>query len=137
MTLLSKTIPSVLLDNNYNHEGDNMDDISQGETSSNDDRGNNTQASGSISKSESSRTGTSEDEANMIKEELAHHETTNVFRLRILVIVILVAVSAAVAYLIYDITRKAEIAAFMTEFEGNADMIITSLNGKYIYIHEV
>jgi len=137
MALYSKTIPSVPLDNIHNNEGDNLDDISHGETSSNDDQRSSSQASASISKSQTSRTGTSEDEANAIKDELAHLETANVFRLRIIVIVILVAVAAAVAYLIYDITRKAEIAAFATEFEGNADMIITSLNGEYIHIHEV
>ena len=134
MSLLSNTMSNVLLDTNQNNEDEGMDDISHGETSSNDDQGNNSHGTGSSSKSTSSPTGTSDDEATTIKEELARHETTNVFRLRILVIIILVVVAAAVAYLIYDITRKAEIAAFMTEFEGNADLIIASLNGKYLQI---
>ena len=133
MTILSKTIPGILLDINRNNEGDNDHDISHGETSSNDDQGSSSHASSSKTKSESSRTLTTDDETNLIKEELARHETTNVFRLRIVVIVILVAVAAAVAYLIHHITYTAEIAAFMTEFEGNADMIIASLNGKYKY----
>ena len=131
MTVLSKTIPGILLDINRNNEGNNDHDISHGETSSNDDQGSSSHASSSKTKSESSRTLTTDDETNLIKEELARHETTNVFRLRIVVIVILVTVAAAVAYLIHHITYTAEIAAFITEFEGNADMIIASLNGKY------
>ena len=70
----------------------------------------------------------------MLNEVLARHETTNVFRLRIVVITILVFVGAAVSYLIDYITHKAEITAFETEFEGNAELIIVSLNGKYKYI---
>ena len=102
------------------------------ETSPINDQGSSSHGSGNNSKSESSRTGatTQENEANMIKEELAHRETTNVFRLRIAVIVIMVAVAAAVCYLIYDITKKAEIAAFESDFDGNAELIIASLNGK-------
>ena len=67
----------------------------------------------------------------MINEELARQETRNVFRLRIVVIIILVAVAMGVSYLIYDITHKAEIAAFESEFEGNAELIIASLKGEY------
>jgi hypothetical protein len=112
---------------------DDRDDpsCSSDETSPKNDQTSSSNASGgSNSKLESSRTVTLEDEAKMIKEELARHETKIVFRLRIVVILILVAVAAAVSYLIYDITHKAEIAAFEAEFEGNAELIIASLKGK-------
>ena len=93
---------------------------------------NSASASESNSKSGSSHTGTTEDEFNMIKEELAHHETKNVLRLRILVILLLVAVAGAVCYTIYDLTHKAEIEAFETDFDGAAESIIASLNGEYM-----
>jgi cobalamin biosynthesis Mg chelatase CobN len=133
MALRKATSQGVLIDIDLKNKCDNKDDRSSSsvDTSPKNDQGSSSNASGSNSKSESSRTGTTEDEPNMIKEELARHETTNVFRLRIVVIVILVAVAAAVSYIIYDITHKAEITAFETEFEGNAELIIASLNGKY------
>ena len=134
MVLLKTTSQGDLIDTNRNHEGDDTDDRSSGfdETSRKDDQRSSSHESGSNSKSESSRTGTTEDET-MLKEELARHETNNVFRLRIVVIIILVTVAAAVSYLIHNITHKAEITAFETEFEGNAELIMASLNGKYIY----
>jgi cobalamin biosynthesis Mg chelatase CobN len=133
MALRKATSQGVLIDIDLKNKCDNKDDQSSSsvETSPKNDQGSSSNASGSNSKSESSRTGTTEDETNMIKEELARHESTNVFRLRIVVIVILVAVAAAVSYIIYDITHKAEITAFETEFEGNSELIIASLNGKY------
>jgi hypothetical protein len=88
--------------------------------------------SDSNSRTGSSRTGnTTDDDINMIKEELAREETKNVFRLRILVILILVATAIAMSYTIYHITHQAEIDEFESEFEGVADTIIASLNGTY------
>ena len=132
MATRSKTSQGVLIDTNRNNEGDDKDDqtSNSNETSNKYDQKSSSNESGSNSKSESSRTGTPEDESNLIKEELARHETAHVLRLRIVVIIILVAVATAVSYLIFDITHKAEISAFETEFEGNAELIIASLNGK-------
>ena len=128
MTLLDKTIPGVVLDTNQNNEGDCTDDISLGETASDDDQAD---AHSINSKSERSRAGTTRDDANMINEDLARHESTNVFRLRILVIMILVVVANVVAITTFQDHHRSEIAAFIAEFEKNADMIVTSLNGKY------
>ena len=128
MTLLDKTIPGVVLDTNQNNEGDCTDDISLGETASDDDQAD---AHSINSKLERSRTGTTGDDANMINEDLARHESTNVFRLRILVIMILVVVANVVAITTFQDHHRSEIAAFIAEFEKNADMIVTSLNGKY------
>ena len=128
MRLPSETRQDVMLDTNR----DENDDISSShETSPKDDQGSSSNASGTNSKSESNRTGTTDDEVTMIKEELTRIETKNVFRLRIVVITILVTVAMAMAFTIYYITRKAELEAFDTEFEGVAEAIITSLNGKY------
>ena len=131
MTLRKATSQNDLMDTEQKNRCANQDDrsSSSNDTSRKNDQRSSSHESGSNSKSESSRTGTTEDET-MLKEELARHETNNVFRLRIIVIIIMVTVAAAVSYLIYDITHKAEITAFETEFEGNAELIIASLNGK-------
>ena len=121
------------IDTHRTNEGDDKENQTSNslEMSPKSDQKSSSNESGSNSKSESSRTGTTEDESNMIKEELARQETRNVFRLRIVVIIILVAVAMGVSYLIYDITHKAEIAAFESEYEGNAELIIASLKGEY------
>ena len=133
MADVCKASHGVLLDTDRTEKDGDEDERRSGseETSpQNDDEGGSSQDSASNSKSESSRTGTTVDDANNLKDELARHETINVFRLRVVVIIILVTLAAAVCYLIYDITHEAEIVAFETEFEGNAEMIIASLNGK-------
>ena len=131
MALRTVTSHGGFVATNRKHESADTDDRSSGfdETSSKDDQRSSSHESGSNSKSESSRTGTTEDES-MLTEELARHETNNILRLRIVVIIILVAVAAAVSYLIEYITHKAETTAFEIEFEGNAELIIASLNGK-------
>ena len=129
MTPLTKNKPrqDVLHSQNCRPQDDSS---SAGEDSSNIDEDISSTAD-SISKSKRSHTGTVEDEAKIIKEELTRHETTNVLRLRALVIFVLVTVAATVCYIIYDITHKSEIEAFETEFDGVAESIITSLNGTY------
>ena len=128
MTLLehNKTYQDVLHAQSYPSQNDS----SAGDDSSKNYDETSASASDSNSKSGNSRSGTVEDDVNMIKEELTRHETTIVVRLRIVVIFVLVAVAAAVCYIIYDITHKAEIEAFETEFDGVAESIIKSLNGK-------
>ena len=127
MKLHSETSQGVLLDSTrYKEEDDNDDKSSSFGTSPKDD-----QASSSNSKSDSNRTGTTDDEVNMIKEELARIESKNVFRLKIIVILILVIVAVTMCSTIYYITRKAEMEAFEIEFEGVAEAIIGSLNGTY------
>lgn len=132
MTLLSEPCQDALFDSNRYQEGENNDDMSSSvDTSPKEDQGSISHESGTNSKSESNRTGATDDEVNMIKEELARAETKQVFRLRILVILILVTVAIALTVTIYHITLKAEIEAFEIEFEGVAEAIITSLNGTY------
>ena len=119
---------------NQTQDEENKDDdisVSSDETSPpRDDQGSSTNESDTHSKGGSHRTGsTMDDEAIIIKEELARVETKNVFRLRIVVIVIMVTVAMTMAFTMYYITRKAEIEAFEIEYEGVADSIISSLNG--------
>lgn len=123
-----------LLHANQTQDEENQDDYvsaSSDETSPpKDDQGSSTNESDTHSRRGSHRTGsTVDDEAIIIKEELARVETKNVFRLRIVVIVILVTVAMTMAFTIYYITRKAEIEEFEIEYEGVSDSIIASLNG--------
>ena len=132
MTLLSEPCQDALFDSNRYQQGENNEDMSSSvDTSPKVDQGSISHESGTNSKSESNRTGATDDEINMIKEELARAETKQVFRLRIMVITILVTVAIALTVTIYHITLKAEIEAFEIEFEGVAEAIITSLNGTY------
>ena len=132
MGLLSETSQGVLLNSILYKEGDDKGDTSSShEIPPKADHCSSSNASGTNSKSETNRTGTIDDEVNMIKEELAHVETKNVFRLRIIVIIILVVVAIAMSVTVYYITRKAETEAFEIEFEGVGEAIITSLNGTF------
>jgi len=60
------------------------------------------------------------------EEELAKHETQQVFRLRMMVILVLMATAGAISYTVYRITDKAEADAFEAQFEGAAEKIIAS-----------
>jgi hypothetical protein len=90
--------------------------------------------SDSNSRTGSSRTGATDEEMNLIKDGLAREETKYVFRLRILVILILLATAIAMSYTIYHISHHAQVDEFQSEFEGVANAIIASLNGKYIEV---
>jgi hypothetical protein len=79
----------------------------------------------------SSRTGNTDEDVNMIKDGLARKETRNVFRLRIIVIQILVATGMAMCFTVYHITHQAEIDKYESEIDGVSHAIIASMNGKH------
>ncbi len=132
MTSLSKTSQDTLL---LGHAPlgplDEWDTSSGQESLSKDKASSSINESDSNSRTGSSRTGATDEEMNLIKEGLAREETEHVFRLRILVILILVATAIAMSYTIYHITHQAEVDEFTSEFEAVADTIIASLNGTY------
>jgi hypothetical protein len=131
MTPLSKTSHAILLDSHLPLESlDGDGDNRSGHESMSKDQGSSSNnESDSNSRSGSSRTGNTDEDINLIKDGLAREETKNVFRLRILVILILVVTAIAMSFTIYHITHQAEIDEFDSEFEGVADTIIASLNG--------
>ena len=101
--------------------------------------GDDTSQSGSIgtpgsSDDQDSRTGTTtsgsrasgEDNLQAIKDRLSKNETKAVFRLRVLVVFVLLCASAAISVVVYKITRDAQINVFHIQYEGAADKVIQS-----------
>ncbi len=89
--------------------------------------GTGTDASGHGSTTDSRRTGTSDDDAQTIKNALARQETKQVFRLRILVIMILVAAATAISVTIFFIIRNADIEEFELQYYGSANKLVDAL----------
>jgi hypothetical protein len=66
------------------------------------------------------------EDGDMIKDQLSRKETTAVFRLRVVVSLALLLAAAAVSYVVYFITRKAEMDAFEVQYEGAAEKVVIS-----------
>ena len=74
----------------------------------------------SLSKSTNDESKLSQEQA----EELAQRETEQVFRLRVLVILVLLAAAVAVSYTTYRITKSGEDDEFESAFVGASDKIL-------------
>jgi hypothetical protein len=85
----------------------------------------------------SSRTGGTDDDMQKIKEALTKHETKQVFRLRVIVILILLAAATSVSAAVYHITRSGEVEEFEIEFYSVAEKIIDSLQEVIVKISAV
>lgn len=84
------------------------------------DSGNSSSRSG-----RSNRTGEStEDDLQTIKDALAKHETKQVFRLRVVVVLILIAAATGISLTVYFLTKNAEEEEFEVQYYGLADKII-------------
>ena len=59
------------------------------------------------------------------QEQFAKKETQNVFRLRLMVILVLVLTAGAISFMVFRLTDKAEAEEFETQFEGAAAKIIS------------
>jgi hypothetical protein len=105
------------------------DDSSSALGSSRDRDSSSTNESDSNSRSGSGHTGSTDDDIHAIKEGLAREETVQVFRLRVLFFLVLLATAIAVSFAMYRITRNAQVEEFENEFNGVADVIIEALNG--------
>jgi len=64
-----------------------------------------------------------------VKEQLAHRETRQVFRLRVLVILVLICAATAVSLVVFFITKNAERDEFRTQWYGSADKIVEAFQG--------
>ena len=95
--------------------------------SSNIEKSSGTDASGNGSTTESRRTGTSEEDAQHIKNALARQETKQVFRLRVLVILVLFAAAASISVTIYYIIQNANMEEYQLQYEGTANKLVDSL----------
>jgi hypothetical protein len=58
------------------------------------------------------------------KRQLAEKETDNVFRLRVLVVLILIVAAACVSMLVFFISKNSEEDEFNTQFDGASEQIV-------------
>jgi hypothetical protein len=68
------------------------------------------------------QTHSTEEEMDTIKNQLANRESAGVFRLRVMVILVLVGVAVSLSFTVYNLTRDAQIASFEGNFEGSAEV---------------
>ena len=98
-------------------ENDNHSDKTCSSGSENQPSNDNTSSSGSRA---------TEDSSEAIKEQISKRETQAVFRLRLLVILVLLGAAAAVSVVVYYVTRDAQISEFHIEYEGVAGKVLQS-----------
>lgn len=98
----------------------------QGEGSSNRSGSVYDDGSGQDSQTDTNRSGSTDDDIDILKEVLTKKETTAVFRLRAMVILILFAAASSVSITVYYLTHNAEISTFKTEYTSAAEKITES-----------
>lgn len=82
-------------------------------------------SSGTGNSTNSNRTGdTTDDDLNTIKNSLAKEETKQVFRLRVAVVLILIAAATSVSLAVYFITKNSEKEEFEIQYTGVAKKIL-------------
>ena len=85
----------------------------------------------------SNRTGGTEDDLQTIKEALTQKETKQVFRLRVIVILILLGAAASISATVYHITHSGEVEEFEAEYFSSAGKIIDALQEVMVAISAV
>lgn len=101
-------------------------EASVAESSSDGDRAN----SVGSAKSNSVFSVATQDEMQTIKEELTKEETKQVFRLRVIVILLLIGVSVAISYIFFKIVHTAEMKACDIDYMGTASKMINRLSSE-------
>ena len=84
-------------------------------------------SSTNLSTSETNQTGTTDEDLQSIKNALTQKESKQVFRLRVLVILILLAAAASISYTVYYLERTTQVDQFEAAYFGTAEKIIESL----------
>ena len=69
------------------------------------------------------------EDSEAIKEQLSKRETQAVFRLRLLVILVLLGAAAAVSIVVYYITEKAQVSEFHIQYDGVSEKVLQSFSG--------
>jgi hypothetical protein len=80
----------------------------------------------SISGTSACSTKATGEDSDGIKDQLSRKETTAVFRLRVVVMFALLLAASAVSFVVYYITRNAELDEFEIQFEGTAEKVLAS-----------
>jgi hypothetical protein len=85
----------------------------------------------------SERTNGTDDDMQTIKDALTKKETSQVLKLRVIVIMILIAASASISGAVYYITRSGQVEEFEVEFASVADKIIDVMQEIVVEISAV
>ena len=72
---------------------------------------------------------TDDENVDSIKDQLTRRETRAVFRLRVMVISVLVLAATGVSVTVLMVTRQAEIDEFKVQYEGAAQKVLDSFDG--------
>jgi hypothetical protein len=81
---------------------------------------------GSVSGTSATSTRAMDEDAHGIKDQLSRKETAAVFRLRVVIITALLLAATAVSFIVYIITRSAEVDEFEIQYEGAAEKVVAS-----------
>lgn len=84
-------------------------------------------SSTNMSTTETYQTGTTDEDFQTIKNALTQQESRQVFRLRVLVILILMAAAASISFTVFHLERTTQVDEFEAAFYGSAEKIIDSL----------
>lgn len=105
--------------------GEDVDDRSSVVTGSS---ANNRASVTNGSTSETNQTGTTDEDFQSIKNALTQRESRQVFRLRVLVMMILLAAATSISVVIYNLERSSQIDEFESDYYAVAEKIIDALN---------
>jgi hypothetical protein len=87
--------------------------------------------SSSVNKSttDTNRTGNADEDLQNIKNSLTQRESQQVFRLRAIVIFILLVVAGSISYVVFNQQRDGQVAQFEAIYYGVAEKLVDSLEG--------
>jgi hypothetical protein len=91
----------------------------------------------STSDANSNRTSGTDDEMQMMKDTLTKKETAQVFRLRVIVLLILLAAATSISWAVFYIIRSGETEQFEVEFYSVAEKIIDKMQEVMVEISAV
>ncbi len=115
---LSKTSKETL-----EGEKDDWEDADDASSSS----GNLEASSTNVSTTDTNQTGTTDDDFQSIKNALTKRETQQVFRLRVLVMFVLIAAATSISVVIFHLERSTQVEEFEADFYGVAEKVIEAL----------
>jgi len=64
-----------------------------------------------------------------VKDKIAEHESRMVFRLRVLVILVLLCAACAVSVVVFHITKRAQVDEFESQYQGTSEKIVEAFQG--------
>ncbi len=106
---------------------DVCEDVDDASSAAGDSSGNVDASKSNLSTTDTNQSGTTDDEIQNIKNALTKRESQQVFRLRLLVMLILIAAATSISFTIFRLERSSQLEEFESDYYGVAEKIITSL----------